>query len=275
MRLGFVTHWAEERIALAASQGFDGVEVGIGWGGALKPETATDAECKAARALLDKYGVAALTVLWGENHVELDDPVKQFKRVIKIAKALGTSVVTTNCWAAGSTLKEQHAWAVKVWSKCAKVAEDSGVRVGFENCPHGGHNYMRTPETFEALFEAVPSPALGLEFDPSHLVFQFIDPVPEIRAFGKRIYAFHAKDTQILTEELQRVGVNGEGWWRFRVPGYGDLNWRAIFIALSDVNYTGDVVIEHEDPVFGGPEGLVLGAQHLRPFIAPTGMQGS
>jgi len=269
MRLGFVTHWAEERIALASSLGFDGVEIGIGWGGALHPESATDDECKAARAVLDKHGVAALTVLWGENQTELDDPVKRFKRVVKMAKLLGTSVVTTNCWAPGTTLKEQHAWAAKFWAKCAKVAEDGGVRVGFENCPHGGHNYMRTPATFAAFFDAVPSPVMGLEFDPSHLVFQFIDPVSEIRAFGDRIYAFHAKDTQILDDELQRVGVSGENWWRFRVPGYGDIDWRAIFIALSDVNYTGDIIVEHEDPVFGGPEGLALAAQHLRPFIAP------
>ncbi|MBN1916448.1 MAG: sugar phosphate isomerase/epimerase [Verrucomicrobia bacterium] len=270
MRLGFVTELSDERIALAAALGLDGVEVAIGWGTALHPETATDADCRAARELLDKHGVAALTLLWGENHAELDDPVKRLKRVIKTAKVLGTSVITTNCWAAGSTLSEQHAWAVRLWSKCAKIAEDGGVRVGFENCPHDGRNYMRTPATFAALFDAVPSPAIGLEFDPSHLIFQFIDPVPAIRAFGERIYAFHAKDTQILDDRLQQVGVSGEGWWRFRVPGFGDVDWRAIFIALSDVNYAGDIIIEHEDPVFGGSEGLALAAQHLRPFIAPS-----
>jgi sugar phosphate isomerase/epimerase len=269
MRLGFVTDLRQERVALAAAQGFDGIEIGIGWGDALNPETATDADCRAARGMLDEHGVAALTVLWGENQAELDDPAGRFRRVVEMATLLGTSVVTTNCWAPRGTLDEQHAWAVKLWIECAKIAEDGGVRVGFENCPHGGLNYMRTPATFAAFFEAVASPAIGLEFDPSHLVFQFIDPVPQIRAFGERIYAFHAKDTQILQDELQCVGVSGEGWWRFRVPGYGDIDWRAIFIALSDVGYAGDIIVEHEDPVFGGPEGLVLAAQHLRPFIAP------
>jgi len=269
MRLGFVTDLRQERIDLAAAQGFDGIEVAVGWGDALHPETASDADCTAAREMLDEHGIAALTLLWGENQTKLDDPVGRFKRVVEMAKLLGTSIVTTNCWAPRGTLDEQHAWVVKLWTECAEIAEDGGVRVGFENCPHGGLNYMRTPATFAAFFEAVESPAIGLEFDPSHLVFQFIDPVREIRAFGERIYAFHAKDTQILTDELQRVGVSGEGWWRFRVPGYGDVDWRAIFIALSDVGYAGDIIIEHEDPVFGGPEGLVLAAQHLRPFIAP------
>lgn len=270
MRLGFVTNWAEDRIALAASLGFEGVEIGIGWGDALHPATATDDECRAARALLEKHGVDALTLMWGENQTTVDDPLGRFRRVIEMARLLGTSLITGNCWAAGDTLDEQHAWAVKLWTECAKIAEDAGVRVAFENCPHGGHNYLRTPATFAAFFDAVPSPAVGIEFDPSHFIFQFIDPVPEIGAFGDRIYAFHAKDTQILDDELQRVGVNGRDWWRFRVPGFGDVDWRAIFIALSDINYTGDIIIEHEDPVFGGPEGLALGAQHLRPYIVPA-----
>jgi sugar phosphate isomerase/epimerase len=273
MRLGFITDLRSERIAFAAAHGFEGLEVGIWDGCALHPASATDADCRAARELLDKHKVPALTVLWGEEHTALKDPVGRFRRVVQMAKILGASVVTTNCWGPRGPLKEQHAWVVKLWKECARIAEDGGVRVGFENCPHGGGNYIRTPATFAAFFEAVPSPALGLEFDPSHLVFQFIDPVPEIRAFGERIYAFHAKDTQILRTELQRVGVNGEGWWRFRVPGYGDLNWRAIFIALSDVHYTGDIIIEHEDPVFGGPEGLVLAAQHLRPYMAPSSLK--
>lgn len=272
MKLGFITDLQKERVAFAAAQGFDGLEVAVGWRDcALHPESATDDECRAARELLDRYGLAALTLFWAENHTELDDPAGRFHRVVEMAKALGTPIITANCWAPrDASLDEQHAWVAKLWSECARIAEDNGLRVAFENCPHGGANYLRTPATFSAFFEAVTSPAVGLEFDPSHFVFQFIDPVPEIRAFGERIYAFHAKDTQILKKELQRVGVSGDGWWRFRVPGYGDLDWRAIFIALSDIGYAGDIVIEHEDPVFGGPEGLVLAAQHLRPFIAPT-----
>jgi len=272
MKLGFVTDLRSERVALAAANGFDGIEVAVGWGGCpLHPESATDDECRAARALLDDNHIEALTVLWGEDQTTLEDPVARFRRVVEMARLLGAEIISTNCWAPhGAALDEQHAWTVTLWGECARVAEDSGVRVAFENCPHGGANYLRTPATFEAFFEAVPSPALGLEFDPSHFVFQFIDPVPEIRAFGERIYAFHAKDTQILKQELQRTGIHGENWWRFRVPGYGDLDWRSIFIALSDIRYTGDIIIEHEDPVFGGPEGLVLAAQHLRPFIAPT-----
>ena len=272
MRLGFVTDLRSERVAFAAAQGFEGIEVAAGWGGCpLHPESATDAECQRARELLDKHGIAALTVLWGEDYTELADPLARFRRVVAMTQTLGAPIVTANCWAPrDASLDEQHAYAVGIWTDAARIAEDAGLRVAFENCPHGGANYLRTPATFDAFFDAVTSPAVGLEFDPSHLLFQFIDPVPEIRAFGERIYAFHAKDTQILHDKLQRVGVNGDGWWRFRVPGYGDLDWRAIFIALSDIAYAGDIIIEHEDPVFGGPEGLVLAAQHLRPFIAPT-----
>ena len=122
------------------------------------------------------------------------------------------------------------------------------------------------------MFELVPSKAVGLEFDPSHFIFQFMDYTAAIREFGERIYAFHAKDTQILCDKLNAVGLYGDqwqgtGWWRFRMPGYGDADWKAIFVALSDVKYDGDIIIEHEDPTYEGEEGLRRGAKFLRQFI--------
>lgn len=99
-----------------------------------------------------------------------------------------------------------------------------------------------------------------------------MDYLAAIREFGDRIYAFHAKDTQILRDKLNRTGIYGDqwlnqGWWRFRMPGYGDADWKGIFVALSDVKYDGDIIIEHEDPTYPGEEGLRRGAKFLRQFI--------
>jgi len=152
-----------------------------------------------------------------------------------------------------------------------KKATDRGVQVAIENCPHGGHNIANSPTMWQRMFDAVPSEAIGLQYDPSHLVWQGIDPIAPIHEFASRIYAFHAKDTQLDNEILKREGILGSGWWRYRVPGYGQIDWQRIFGALADIGYKGDVVIEHEDPVFENElfeQGLRLGLRHLRKFFA-------
>ena len=91
------------------------------------------------------------------------------------------------------------------------------------------------------MFAAVPSPALGLSFDPSHLVWLQIPHIPDvIRAYGSKIYHVDGKDTEILPARLARQGILGSGWWRYRLPGLGALDWSAIFSALADIGYDGD-----------------------------------
>ena len=162
----------------------------------------------------------------------------------------------------------------KVYRELVKVAEDNGVRIVFENCLHGypkGQNIAVNPETWEKVFNEVDSPTLGLEFDPSHLVFQFIDPVEAAREFVSKIYILHAKDTEILDDELDRGGILSlKGYWRFRLPGYGEVDWPALFQVLREGGFDGNVVIEHEDPVFHGErmqQGLIIGKQYLSQFV--------
>ncbi|MHB1485783.1 MAG: sugar phosphate isomerase/epimerase family protein, partial [Saccharofermentanales bacterium] len=118
------------------------------------------------------------------------------------------------------------------------------------------------PEMFDYMFESVPSKAIGIEFDPSHLFWQRIDYIEMLKKYGDRIYCFHAKDTEILEDGLQKYGIIGKqigkidewesGWWRYRIPGLGMLDWKKIFDTLKDIDYKGPIVIEHEDSVFGG-----------------------
>ncbi len=164
----------------------------------------------------------------------------------------------------------------EVFTEYARVAEDNGVRIAMENCPHISSypisigNIGYSPAVWELLFEAVPSESIGLEYDPSHLVWLGIDYLRGIYDFKERIYAVHAKDTEIVKSDLYKEGILGTNWWRYRLPGLGEINWQKFIGALYDIGYKGDIAIEHEDPVFSGDrmeEGLRLSLKHLKLFV--------
>lgn len=160
----------------------------------------------------------------------------------------------------------------EVYEPLADYAGERGVRIAFETAGRGGPegNLAHSPELWDAMFAAVPSPALGLSFDPSHLVWLQIPHIPDvIRAYGARIYHVDGKDTEILPARLARQGILGSGWWRYRLPGLGALDWRAIFSALRDVGYDGVVAIENEDPLCPGKAGVLWAAEFLKGQILP------
>ena len=275
MRLGFCTSYSMEWIEFARSAGFECLEIFVG--GNLDPAKVKDADIKKARQVFSENSVAVSTVFHYENYAAKEAPArrraaKNLYRTMDIAKGLGTNIVTLNAWVPVDVpLEEKLAFYKTTYTEFAKRATDKGVRLAIENCPHGFANISWNVSNWEKMFEAVPSKAIGLEYDPSHLLWQGIDYLRALRDFSDRVYAFHAKDTQILKHVLERDGMHGEApWWRFRVPGYGDVDWQQLFVILSDIGYDGDMVIEHEDPVFDGDrrkEGLRLGLMHLSKFV--------
>jgi sugar phosphate isomerase/epimerase len=122
---------------------------------------------------------------------------------------------------------------------------------------------------FEALFKAFGDTApVGLQYDPSHLVWQFMDPIQCARDFVDKIYDVHLKDTEILWPVLRRVGIrplNNARWWRFRLPGFGMVDWKAFFTVLMDAGYQGAMNIEHEDELYYPP---YSGAEFTEQFKA-------
>ena len=161
-------------------------------------------------------------------------------------------------------------------------AQRVGVRLVMENWADGGRNLAYAPAHWEAIFDAVPHEALGLCFDPSHLVWLGIDYLRAAREFGSRIYHAHAKDTEILPEASYRFGVIGaergrigQGTYRFRIPGFGVIDWPAYITALLEIGYDGPLVVEHEDPFWSARtdpthdalKGLVLAQQFLTPLL--------
>jgi sugar phosphate isomerase/epimerase len=148
----------------------------------------------------------------------------------------------------------------QVWPDIVQHAEAEGVNLGIENCPMlftgdewpGGKNLAVSTAIWQSIFQEIPSPHLGLNFDPSHLVWQHIDYVRSVRDFGQRIVHVHAKDTRIDPERLYALGILGLGWHTPKLPGLGDVDWARLFSALSDVGYRGAVCIEVEDRAYEG-----------------------
>jgi len=151
-------------------------------------------------------------------------------------------------------LQEQVDEIVKVYTeKYFPVCEKNKVRVLWE--PYaGGPNIGTGPVGWEALFKAFKdSPHVGLQFDPSHLVWQFMDPVQAARDFADKIYDVHLKDCEILWHILRRTGinpVNNARWWRWRVPGQGAVDWKGFFAVLAESGYSGAMNIENEDEFY-------------------------
>src|SRR5262249_33480002 len=130
-----------------------------------------------------------------------------------------------------------------------------------ENCPMlypdtwpGGTNVATSPAIWRQMFEMVPADNFGLNLDPSHLLWQWIDPVECIREFKSKLFHTHAKDARIDYKALTQTGVFGFGWRIDKLAGMGDVNFQAFFGALYDAGYDYVVSIEHEDRAFEGTE---------------------
>ena len=201
----------------------------------------------------------------------------QLSRDIELAPELGIQVITIF---AGrdpyKTVEENLPIFQEVFTPLVEKAEAFGVRLAMENCaqriwwPAGG-NLAHTPELWRKLFSLIPSPALGLTFDPSHFVWQGMDALKAVREFGPRIFYAHAKDTEVHVEVLADRGIYGTDWWHYRLPGWGRVDWAGFFTALREVGYTGPIGIEHEDRYWNHNDdeikhGLLLARDFLHRF---------
>jgi len=208
--------------------------------------------------------------------------MEHLRRVIVAAELMGVGVVNTFCGGnAAKTLDQNWEDAQKVWPDTLAFAKDHGVRLAFENCPMifsndewpGGHNIAYSPYIWRRMFEAWGD-GIGINFDPSHLIWQMIDIGRFITEFGGRFRHVHAKDLMIDRDGLYARGVMslGIGWQVPRMPGLGEVDWSAFFSGLYRVGYDGPVIIEHEDRRFEGTDeavkrGFLLARDVLRPYV--------
>ena len=208
--------------------------------------------------------------------------VDHLGKVIAAAGKLNVPVINTFIGADGSkTQMENWAEAKKIWPGLVVQAEAAGVKIAIENCPMifsydewpNGHNLARNPAMWRTMFDEFGD-TVGLNLDPSHLVWQMIDIPRVIEEFGSRIYHIHAKDLSIDRNGLYENGIlsMGIGWQVPRLPGLGDVDWKAFFSALYRVGYEGVICIEHEDRQWEATDdlikrGFLLARDQLAPYI--------
>ncbi len=292
MQLGFATSMAggnlsfAEVVQWAAEKGCDCVEV---MGQHLRE--VLDADPQETLRIAQTHGISIAALAPMLNLLDPDANVREertqfLKRTMDKAEELGVRVVVTYggsafgmyFWGFPGMSSRHHRssragenlqiWA-EIYAPLADYAEQRGVRIAFETAPRGGGhgNVAHCPELWDSMFELLPSPALGLSLDPSHLVWLFVPVEETIRAYGSRIYHVDGKDTEILPERLRKQGILGNNWWRYRVPGMGAINWGGVISALKDAGYDGAIDIENEDPLFPGQVGIEMALHHLKQFM--------
>ena len=280
MTLGFVSAILPDLdldgvLAFAGEHGFGAVEV-MCWpvGKAerryagvthLDVSSFDDAKAAAVKTQAAKHGIIVSSLGYYPNPLVPDEKeaavyIEHIKKVITASARLGLGVMTTFI-GRDHTRNIEDNWALveERWPSIIKHAEQAGVRIGIENCPMlfsndewpGGKNLAISPKLWRRLFERCGT-TLGLNYDPSHLVWQFMDPIRPIYDFPDRLYHVHAKDVRILKHKLQECGILDFGWNVPKLPGLGDVDWSGFFAALTEVRYTGPVCIEVEDRAYEG-----------------------
>jgi len=212
--------------------------------------------------------------------------VSHIKKVIRASAALGVGVMNTfvgRDWT--KTVDDNWRAFRKTWRPLVRFAEDHGVRIGIENCPMfftddewpGGKNLAHSPAVWRRMFDDIPSPSFGLNYDPSHLVWQQMDEAAPLIEFAGRIVHVHAKDVRVDYERLNDVGIlgNPSKYHTPKLPGLGDVDWGRFFSVLTDTGYDGPVCIEVEDRAFEGTlasrkASLRQSKEFLRQFVTRT-----
>lgn len=203
--------------------------------------------------------------------------------LIDAAALIGCNMVTTFLGRVPDKNVEDNLEIVKeVWPPILDYAKGKGVRIAIENCPMwftkdewpGGQNLMTSPANWRKVFEILPYDNFGINYDPSHFVWQQIDYIKPIYEFKDKIFHVHYKDIKLFKDKLADVGVMAYPleYMSPKLPGLGDIDWGKYVSALTDIGYNGYSVIEVEDKAFEGTlddakRAVKLSAKYLRNFV--------
>lgn len=305
MKIGFLTNALVEQARRSGSDAFSTLPQVADWAAA---HGFTDLECGPMlpldRAAYEqvlgegKIGISAL--IYCRNYLSTDPEeaaqhLAALRERIEFAGALGIDKVVTSTGIdksvveglydrdpslrdRGNLIRRIPAQSldrvVDLFGPLVELAEKNNVRLCFENCPLMG-NIAISPVLWKKLFERLPSDHLGLAYDPSHLVWEMIDPYTPLLEFKDKIFHVHAKDTAIDRVKLARTGILTDfSWWSYRIPGRGELDWRQLLGQLIADGYDGTISLEHEDAAYEGSveaveNGLLDGKAWLETCMAP------
>ncbi len=281
MKLGFVSAILadlplDEVVAVAAAEGFSCVELMCWPKGKAERRyagvTHVDVEdfdrsrADQVNQLLQNAGVRISGLGYYPNPLAPDQEeaavaVAHIRKVVLAAELLGVEVVNTfvgRDWT--RSIDDNWPNFCEVWKPLVQFAEEHNVRIAIENCPMlftndewpGGKNLAHSPAVWRRMFEEIHSGNFGLNYDPSHLVWQQMDYLGPICEFGERIFHVHAKDAKVERDKLDDEGILATPlkWHTPKLPGLGDVQWGRVASALTDVGYQGPVCIEVEDRAY-------------------------
>ncbi len=294
MKLGFISSildgWSfDEMLDVADSLGFECIEVACWpqgkaerrYAGVSHIDVSGMTEKKAAD-ILEKFRQKNIEISSLAFYPNTMDPepekrkanIDHLMKVIDASAMLGVNMVTTFIGRDQSKSVEENLQLVKeIWPDIIRHAEEKKVRIAIENCPMlfgedqwpGGQNLMTTPEIWKRVFEILPSDYLGINYDPSHFVWQMMDYIQPLYEFKDKIFHVHYKDIKLYPEKLKRVGTMAYplDYMSPKLPGLGDVDWGKYVSALTDIGYDGYTCIEIEDKAFEGSREKVIDSLRL------------
>jgi len=303
MKLGFVsaildTYTFEEMIDTASKLGFECVEVACWPQGKaerryagvshIDVENTSDEYIAHIKNYCKEKNVEISSLAFYPNPMDSDlekraANISHLKNVINMSALLGVNMVTTFVGRMqDKTVEDNIEEFKKVWPEIVKLAEEKGVKIGIENCPMlfgndqwpGGQNLATTPAIWRQLFSIIDSPNFGLNYDPSHFVWQMIDYIKPLYEFKDKIFHVHYKDIKIYRDKLNDCGVMATPlqWMSPKLPGLGDVDWGKYVSALTDIGFDGYTCIEVEDKAFEGTkekveQSLILSKKYMEQFV--------
>lgn len=305
MKIGFLTNALVEQARRSGSDAFSTLPQVADWAAA---HGFTDLECgpmlpldrAAYEQVLGEGRIGISALIYCRNYLSTDPEeaaqhLAALRERIEFAGALGIDKVVTSTGIDKSVVEGLYDRApalrdrgnlirripaqsldrvVDLFGPLVELAEKNNVRLCFENCPLMG-NIAISPVMWKKIFERLPSDHLGLAYDPSHLVWEMIDPYTPLLEFKDKIFHVHAKDTAIDRVKLARTGILTDfSWWSYRIPGRGELDWRQLLGQLIAEGYDGTISLEHEDAAYEGSveaveNGLLDGKAWLEMCMAP------
>lgn len=294
MKLGLLSAildgWSfEEMIDVASDMGFACVEAACWPQGKAERRYAGVSHIDVAH--LDEKKAVQILAYCHKKHVELsalgyypnvmdadlekrEACIGHLLKVIDASALLKVNLVTTFIGRDQYQSVERNLELVKeIWPSILAHAKERGVRIAIENCPMlfgedqwpGGHNLMTTPENWRKIFDILPYDNLGINYDPSHFVWQMVDYIQPLYEFQDKIFHVHYKDIKLYPERLKRVGTLAYPleYMSPKIPGLGDVDWAAYVSALTDIGYEGCTCIEVEDKAFEGSRERILDSIRL------------
>ena len=305
MKMGFITSildWADydEMMDIASGLGFECVEVACWPAGGAERRYAGTAHIDVERVLTDEAykahildyakekGVQISSLAYYPNNLDGDLEKRKaanehLKNVIRASAALGVNMATTFIGRDQTkTLEDNFAMVQEVWVPILDLAKELGVKVAIENCPMlfgvdqwpGGQNLFTTPKLWRKMFELIPSDNFGINYDPSHFIWQQIDYIKPLYEFKDKVFHVHYKDIKVYPDKLNDVGIMAYPleYMSPKLPGYGDVDWGKYVSALTDIGYEGPTCIEVEDKAFESSrerilDSVTLSYRYMRQFV--------